>query len=176
VNTIALWIYGLTVRLLPESRCFALKRAMLRMAGAKIGANVRIYSSVRIIGQGSLEIGDDVHIGPETLLYPVAPAGIRIGSHVDVAPRATILTGSHVRNRGECEHVAGEGTAEPVEIGDGSWICAGSVILPGVTLPKRTLVAAGAVVTKSIDAEGSMLAGVPAKTSVHSMIPAADVV
>ena len=40
-------------RLLPETSCFALKRALLRLAGAKIGRNVRICSSVHVLGCGN---------------------------------------------------------------------------------------------------------------------------
>ena len=40
------YINSLLFPLLPETSCFALKRGLLRLAGAKIGKNVRICSSV----------------------------------------------------------------------------------------------------------------------------------
>lgn len=148
---------------MPESRGFGLKNALLRWAGARIGKNVRIYTSARIMGVGELEIGDDVHIGPGVFLYPNPGGKITIGSHIDIGPRVTILTGSHeIEPKGE--HIGGKGMAAPVWIGDGCWLCACSTILPGVTLPEKTLVAAGAVVTatpKSDDAP-LLLAGLPA--------------
>lgn len=70
-----LWLYKLLTCWLPESRGFGWKNFLLRLAGAKIGKNVRIYTSVRIIGTGSLAIGDDVHIGPGVLISLAAPAG-----------------------------------------------------------------------------------------------------
>lgn len=156
-----LWLYKLLTCWLPESRGFGWKNFLLRLAGAKIGKNVRIYTSVRIIGTGSLVIGDDVHIGPGVLISLAAPAGVTIGSHIDIAPGVTILTGSHeIDPKGE--HIAGKGTTAPVAIGSGSWLGARSVILSGVTLPEKTLVAAGAVVTKSIAEAECLLAGVPA--------------
>ena len=156
-----LWIYRRLTGWLPESRCFGFKRALLRWTGVKVGYNVRIYSSVTILGTGTLEIGDDVHIGSGVFISAVAPAKVVVGSHVDIGPEAMILTESHKVDF-EGEHVAGEGTAASVEIGDGCWLGARSVILPSVTLPCRTLVAAGAVVTKSIDGEKRLVAGVPA--------------
>lgn len=156
-----LWVYRRLTGWLPESRGFRFKRALLRWAGAKVGDNVRIYSSVTILGTGTLEIGDDVHIGSGVFISAVAPAKVAIGSHVDIGPGAMILTGSHKVDF-EGEHVAGEGTTASVEIGDGCWLGARSVILPGVKLPLKTLVAAGAVVTKSIDGEKHLIAGVPA--------------
>lgn len=162
MSSFGLWLYRVLTAWLPESRAFAWKRMWLRLAGAKIGKNVRIYSSARFLGNGRLEIGDDVHIGPEVMIYAVAPAGVTIGSSIDIGPRVTVLTGSHVIDP-EGAHVAGKGTAAEVAIADGCWLGAGSIILPGVSLAKKTVVAAGAVVTKSAENEQVLLAGVPAK-------------
>lgn len=156
-----LWIYKLLTCWLPESRGFGWKNFLLRCAGAKIGRNVRIYSSVQIVGTGSLEIGDDVHLGPQVLLSIAAPASVVIGSHVDIAPGVAILTGSHEIDPAG-EHLAGKGTTASVLIGSGSWLGARSVILSGVELPEKTLVAAGAVVGKSPTESHCLLAGVPA--------------
>ena len=162
MNTFKLWIYRMVTAWLPESRAFAWKRMWLRFAGAKIGKNVRIYSSARFLGNGRLEIGDDVHIGPEVLIYAVAPAGVTIGSCIDIGPRVTILTGSHEIDP-EGAHVAGKGTAAEVTVGDGSWIGACATILPGVAIAKKTVVAAGAVVTESVEEEKTLVAGIPAQ-------------
>ena len=55
----------------------------------------------------------------------------------------------------------GVGT-KPVVIGDDVWIGANAVILPGVTIGRHCVVAAGAVVTKDVP-DNSVVAGVPAK-------------
>ena len=55
----------------------------------------------------------------------------------------------------------GEST-QPVTIEDDVWVGANSVILPGVTLGKHCVVAAGSVVSRSIPAY-SICAGCPAK-------------
>lgn len=162
MNSTVLWFYKLLTGWLPESRGFGWKNFLLRRAGAKIGRNVRVYSSAHILGTGSLTIGDDVHVGPDVLISVAAPAGVTIGSHVDIAPGVMILTGSHEIDP-QGEHLAGKGTAASVTIGAGSWLCARSVILSGVTLPEKTLVAAGAVVAQSIATPASLLAGVPAQ-------------
>lgn len=157
-----LFLYRIVSYLLPESRCFGLKRAMLRWAGAKIGFNVRIYSSVMILGNGGLEIGDDVNIGSGVFISASSPAKIRIGSCVDIAHGVMIETGTH-KIEPESEHIGGKGSSRNVTIGTGSWIGARATILPGVILPEKTIVASGAVVTKSSDSPKSLLAGVPAK-------------
>lgn len=157
-----LWIYKRLTGWLPETRCFGLKAALLRWAGAKIGKNVRIGSSAMIIGCGELEIGDDVWIGAKALIALSSPAKVTIGSHVDIGPGVMIVTGSHkIEPNGD--HIGGEGTSESVTIGDGSWICARATILPDVKLAQKTLVAAGAVVTERCAETNCLLAGIPAK-------------
>ena len=51
----------------------------------------------------------------------------------------------------------------PVHIGEGVWLCAGSMVMPGVTIAPKIIVAAGSVVTKNLDREGWLYAGIPAK-------------
>lgn len=162
MNAARLYIYSFFTRWLPETHFFRLKACLLRWCGATIGENVRINSSVKVIGTGRLIIGNDVWIGPNCFLSPVGAAQIKIGNHVDVAPACFIITGSH--NIDICgAHIGGEGFSESVSIGDGCWLGARSLILPGVTLAKKSLVAAGAVVTKSVDCESCLLAGIPAE-------------
>jgi acetyltransferase-like isoleucine patch superfamily enzyme len=48
-----------------------------------------------------------------------------------------------------------------VVIEDDVWVCAGATILPGVTIGKGSIVAAGAVVTRDVP-PGILVAGVPA--------------
>jgi acetyltransferase-like isoleucine patch superfamily enzyme len=50
----------------------------------------------------------------------------------------------------------------PVKIGDDVWIGARAVILPGVTIGSRCVVAAGAVVKSDVP-DGTIVAGVPAR-------------
>lgn len=162
MSSFRLYLYSQIVRWLPETRFFGLKVKLLRWCGATIGENVRINSSAQFSGDGNLEIGDDVWVGPGCLISPVGKATIQIGSHIDIAPQVMILTGSHkIEPMGN--HIGGEGYSASVVVGDGCWLGARCVLLPGVTLKEKTIVAAGAVVTKSVDEEIVLVAGVPAK-------------
>jgi maltose O-acetyltransferase len=109
-----------------------------------------------------LIVGDDVWIGAGDVISPIAPARITIGSHIDFGPGVMIVTGSHEIDL-EGEHIGGKGVAASVSIGNGCWLGARATILPGVALAEKTLVAAGAVVTKSVDVPCSLVAGVPAE-------------
>ena len=154
------------MKFLPETTCFGLKRLLWRWAGAKIGRDVRICSSAFILGAGELSIGDGTWIGHQ--VYVETGSRVDIGANVDLAPRVYIGTGSH-----EIDAVgprsAGKGTSLPVAIGDGAWIGANAVILPGVTIGEKTVIGAGAVVTKSIPAR-AVAVGCPAK-AVRPLAP-----
>ena len=135
---------------------------MLRWCGATVGKNVRIDSCATICGNGSLTIGDNVWIGAHTFIYAAGQTGVEICKDVDVGPAVVICNGTHEVDSAGAK-IAGRGATRAIKIGEGSWLGVRSVILPGVTLAPRTLVAAGAVVAKSNERERTLLAGVPAK-------------
>ena len=155
-----LYLYGVVVRFLPETRCFAAKAALLRWCGASIGRNVRISSSAHIIGVGNLEIGDDVWIGNDVILMPDAPAKLRIGNCVDIGPGCYIGTGSHLVDVSGT-HSAGRGENEDINVEDGVWVGARAVVLPGVTIGRKAVIGAGSVVTKNVESR-VVAVGIPA--------------
>lgn len=146
--------------LLPPTRCFGVKRALLAWAGAELGTDVRVASSARVLMTGPLSIGEDVWIGHEVMIVG-GDAEVRIGAHVDIAPRATLVTGTH-ELWGEPGRAAGAGRSLPIRIEDGAWIGAGATILGGVTVGRSAMVSAGAVVTGDVPPE-TAVGGVPAR-------------
>jgi acetyltransferase-like isoleucine patch superfamily enzyme len=56
----------------------------------------------------------------------------------------------------------GRSTSAPIVVEDGCWIGARATILPGVTLGRGCVVAAGAVVASSVE-PNMLVGGVPAK-------------
>jgi acetyltransferase-like isoleucine patch superfamily enzyme len=50
----------------------------------------------------------------------------------------------------------------PIHIGDGTWVGARAIILPGVTIGRRCLIAAGAVVSRDVP-DDTLVAGNPAR-------------
>ena len=132
------------------------------MVWATIGKNVRVNSSARFIGNGGLIIGDDVWIGAGCHIIPTNNAHIVIGSYCDLGPKVMILTGAHEIDV-DGDHIGGKGTAASVEIGDGCWLGARSTVLPGVTIAKKNILAAGSIMTVSSFEEKCLWAGVPAQ-------------
>jgi len=83
--------------------------------------------------------------------------GIEIGDHTIFAPHVCIISANH-----DPENLELHVKEPPIRIGRHCWIGANAVILPAVQLGDRTIVGAGAVVTKSFPAD-VVLAGVPAR-------------
>lgn len=158
MNSFLLYLYKVVVSLLPETRCFGVKRTLLRFAGAKIGKNVRICSSALIVGAGNLEIGDNTWVGHRCII--VASSFVKIGTNVDIAPSVFVGNGTHGITP-DRERVADIELSKDIIIGNGCWICANASILAGVVIGVKCVVAAGAVVTKSFS-DLSLIAGVPA--------------
>lgn len=159
MNSFLLFVAQLTFRLLPDTKCFGFKRFALRLAGVRIGRNVRICSSVRIIGDSVLSIGDNTWIGHGTWLFCSAP--IQIGKNSNIAPLCYIGTGTHqVDPYGNS--IAGKGISLPIIVEDGVWICARSTILAGTRIGEKAIVGAGAVVINDVPAF-TVIGGVPAK-------------
>jgi acetyltransferase-like isoleucine patch superfamily enzyme len=84
--------------------------------------------------------------------------GIVFGKNIWIGPCVKIISMNHdVNNYHEYT------VAEPIKIGDNCWLGAGSIILPEVELGNHTVVAAGAVVTKSFLEGNQVIGGNPAK-------------
>ena len=107
---------------------------------------------------GDVIIGDHTRIGlHNTIIGPVT-----IGSHVNLAQGITITALNH-NFEDATRRIDEQGVSTtPVVIGDDVWIGAGAVVLPGVTIGRHCVVAAGAVVTHDVP-DNSVVAGVPAK-------------
>lgn len=143
MNTLLLFITRTIFLLIPDIRGFKCKRFLLRLSGARIGKNVRICSSVHIIGNGNLTIGDNTWIGDENLI--VCSADIIIEQNVNIAPRCYIGTGTHEIDP-EGVSIAGCGKSLPITIGNGAWICANSTIIAGSVIGEKAIVAVGSIV------------------------------
>ena len=106
---------------------------------------------------GDVIIGDYTRIGLHcTIIGPV-----NIGNHVNLAQGITVTALNHNFADGELRIDQQGVSTQPVSIGDDVWIGTNAVILPGVTIGKHVVIAAGAVVTKDIP-DNSLAMGVPA--------------
>ncbi|NVZ21659.1 DapH/DapD/GlmU-related protein [Pseudomonas costantinii] len=152
-------LINIILSLLPPSRLFAVRAALLRFAGVEIHPDVKFCGRGWIYGRGRLVIGEGTWLSPGNIFNTHQEADIQIGSRCDLGPGIEFIVGSHEIGPGERR--AGKGTARPIRIGNGCWIGAKSVILGGVTIGDGAIVAAGAVVTRDVPPH-TLVAGVPA--------------
>jgi maltose O-acetyltransferase len=147
------------VQCLPSTRFYALKRLMWRFGGVDIGRGVRLVSSVRIWTSGPVAIGEDTFIGHECLIVG-GDARITIGARGDLAPRVSLVSGTH--DEGSAERAAGSGRSEPITIGDGVWIGTGAAIIAGGYIGDGSIIGASSLVNTSVPA-GVVAVGVPCR-------------
>ena len=131
------------------------RRWLLRRFGARIGRNVHLYPSVRIIMPWMIEIGDETAIGDRVILYALGP--ITIGRQVTISQNAHLCAGSH-----DYRDPAMPLLKTPITIGDGCWVCADAFIGPGIMLGDGAIAGARAVVVADIP-PGEIVAGNPAR-------------
>jgi maltose O-acetyltransferase len=145
-----------------------LRTRILRLAGWRIGdgtffAGVPKFSgSGRIRSRLTIGSGGWINVGCTFELNDT----ITIGDRVAIAHEVMVLTSTH--KIGTSHRRAGVKVTSPVSIGDGVWLGARSVILPGVTVGDGAVVSTGAVVTKDVP-PNSVVAGAPAMVVVKRL-------
>lgn len=153
-------ILGKTLVDLSSKWAFRIKRYCL----TKYRKGNCIAKTVRIVGpvysHCILSIGNDTFIGSSFRCE--GNGHVTIGKKCDIAPQVTILTGTH--HIGDSTHRAGKGITTDVIIGDGTWVGACSIILPGIRIGRGCVIGAGSVVTKDVP-DNTMAKGVPARLS-----------
>ena len=136
--------------------------AVLRRFGAKVGQDCDIESGLTIHNAkkdfSNLQIEGCSHIGKDVLID--LQAGVVVRERSTISMRTIILT--HV-DMGKAGPFAKEYSQEAqIEIGPSAFIGAGAIILPGVKIGERSIVAAGALVNENVAADAVVM-GVPAK-------------
>ncbi|MFD1597927.1 acyltransferase [Halobellus rarus] len=134
--------FGTDGRIRIGQDCRIRKNAVIMPSGGRvrIGSNSLVNVFGTLLGQGGLEIGRDVLIGPHT----------------------TVVAANHTFENPDVPIDEQELSREGVEIGDDVWIGSNCTVLDGVTVGEGSVIAAGSVVTESVP-EYTVVAGVPAE-------------
>jgi acetyltransferase-like isoleucine patch superfamily enzyme len=122
-------------------------------------AELHVYN-FRDLPDAGIKIGKQSLVGEFCVIR--GPGGVEIGDRVYLSPGVHIYSSDHVFDDPDICFVDQGVTMQGVTIEDECWIGAKAVILDGVTVGERSVVAAGAVVTKDVPPY-SLVAGVPAR-------------
>lgn len=129
-----------------------------RVLGINRRADWPVSPTSRVSGCAKIRIGIGAAPGLSPGCYIQGINGIELGDYTLVGPNVVIVSASHsIYDYSEHEECG------PIRIGRYCWIGANAVILPGVELGDHTVVAAGAVVTKSVPQGYCVLGGTPAR-------------
>ena len=110
--------------------------------------------------RGRLEIGSRSWIGQDC--YFQSAGGIRIGNDVGLGPRTMMMTSKRPDTPPGVPLMEAPLEFEPIEIGYGCVTGTGSIVLGGTRLGRCVLVGAGAVVSGAFP-DDVVIAGVPAR-------------
>jgi acetyltransferase-like isoleucine patch superfamily enzyme len=114
-----------------------------------------IHSGLWLDCRRHLIIGENSVINQRCRLD--ARGSLTIGANVSISPEVHLITADH--------DIAADdlgGRTKPITIGDYVFIGSRAMVLPGVTIGEGAVVAAGAVVTKSVGPR-EVVAGIPAR-------------
>lgn len=161
-----LLLVQLITALLPPYVGNRVRVVLLRLIGFSVGGGTVMWDLPRFSGSGNFQrllfIGDEcrLNIGCHIDLN----ASVTIGDRVGFGHQVMLLTTTH--EIGGPRRRSSHPLPRPITIGEGCWLGARCMVMPGVTIGAGSVVAAGAVVTKDVP-PNTLVAGVPARAIRH---------
>lgn len=137
-----------------EPRSRQQKMAWNELFDGHAPVGVGVMMPVQIDFPKQMKFGHGVFINHH--FTAMAIGGITIGDNVQIGPNVTMATDNHDLVN---HHLL---KCRPIFIQDNVWIGANATIVPGVTVSKNSVIAAGAVVTRDVPAN-TVVAGTPAR-------------
>jgi acetyltransferase-like isoleucine patch superfamily enzyme len=146
---------------------------MVRALAESAGPRLHVTAKPVVSGSIAIRIGADCTFSS----FEVDATGARtepelsfgdrcfVADHVTFFVRERVSIGSHVGIAGDVTIGGGwphESDDPPIVIGDHVWIGRGAHVLPGVTIGRAAMIAAGTVVAGDVP-EGALAMGVPAR-------------
>lgn len=178
------------IRHLITNPSYSAKVTLSKLLGVRVGSGCRIHPTVNFTGPERISLGHNVYIGRHCHLKclidsPAAPNAnlyiadgtfigegtiidanyeVSIGTDTLIGPNCMVIDSNHVCSNFD-RPVSDQGQEYgSVRIGNGCWLGAHVVILPGVTVGDYTVVGANSTVTHSIPSH-SVAVGSPARVT-----------
>jgi len=121
-----------------------LKVKLLRLFGSTIGKGVVIKPNVNIKYPWLLSVGNHSWIGEKVWIDNLAP--VTLGDHVCLSQGVLLLTGNHNYKKPTFDLMIG-----PIQIEQGVWVGAKSVVTPGVKCQSHAVLAVQSVATSDLE-------------------------
>lgn len=118
-----------------------------QILGKPLPARLTIYPPFYTDHGLNLDLGERVFINQGCTFLDYA--GIRLGDRVMIGPKVTFITSGHPVDPEERRLYL---TGAPIDVAENVWIGAGATILPGVSIGRDAVIAAGAVVADDVPA------------------------
>jgi len=154
--------------LLPDFTLSSIRASLFRSGGCDVSPRVALLGRVKLIGSGRISLR--LHIGEGCIVAPGVTFGldadITLGRNVSLSPGVVLYTATHSIGVGSARMLRYT-DARPIVIEDGVWVGMNSLVLPGVTLGRGCVVAAGSVVFESVPRD-TLVSGNPA-VARHSL-------
>ncbi|HZU21252.1 MAG TPA: acyltransferase [Terriglobales bacterium] len=158
-----------------------MRRVIFRALCRKVGHDIQVAPEVVLKHPETMEFGDAVFIGAQSMIQGRYDGNCKIGNHVWIGPHAyfdardlviedyvgwgpgaKVLGSQHTGDPIDVPIIATSLVIKPVVIGYGADIGTNATILPGVHIGKHAIIGAGAVVTGDVP-DYAIAAGVPAR-------------
>jgi acetyltransferase-like isoleucine patch superfamily enzyme len=158
-----------------------MRRVLFRALCKRVGHGLQVGTQVVVIHPETMEFGDGVFIGAQSMLQGRFDGTCIIGNRVWIGPQAyfdarnlvmedyvgwgpgaKLLGSTHTGDPIDLPIIATDLVIKPVVVAYGADIGTNATILPGVRVGANSIVGAGAVVTEDVP-DYTIVAGVPAR-------------
>lgn len=148
---------------------FAIKvrRILARRVLRSVGNDVIFHHDVYILSGLNTDLGDGVFVNRGATLDD--RGSITVGDHTMIAAGAILTTHGHILDDFSKPLPFGGRTMAPITIGSNSVVGYNAVVMPGVSIGDRVIVAANSVVTKDIP-DRWVVGGIPA-SKIKELVP-----
>jgi len=158
-----------------------MRRVVMRALCKSVGNDLQVGPSVVLKHPETMEFGNSVFIGAQTMIQGRFDGTCRIGNHVWIGPQAyfdardlvledyvgwgpgaKVLGSTHTGEPADVPIITTGLLIKPVRVGFGADIGMNASILPGIQIGAHSIVGAGSVVTHDVP-DYAIVAGAPAR-------------
>ncbi len=128
----------------------------------RYGENLRVHASASIRNPQNITVGNNSHINYNCCIWCGENSHIILGDNLLMGPGVKMFSTNHGTKK-DAPMTFQDFTEADIVVGNDCWLGANVVLLKGVHIPDGCIVAAGAVVSKSLTEPYTIYGGIPAK-------------